>query len=276
MLLSVYALTAKVNAQVGAIESDYLEVTLTDQNGTAVLPALHLPIPEPADPTDPGEPPMTFIIPSVTVDFMEAVGPALTISDRFHVNDIDITVLSANLMPRANATRIPGQALERFLPVQIVAFSDGESAAGTNSPSDVVRIRTGIWDPTLGPGTLVFDQALTEPTAEQLDEPALNFAVQPILFDVAEPPAEGPTGQVVSDYVNMGPVTGFFISSDDPTHYAGLPPANATLTEDVLKGGSLTYTIRFVSDAVPEPASFGLCSVAVCGLGAIARRRPGG
>jgi PEP-CTERM motif len=268
-----------VRAQVAQPLSDFVELTLTDQNGLDVVPPMRFIVPEPTGVPDPGEV-ATFTLPAFTIDFLELSATGAQISDRFRINPCEVTVVSIDGPPRTNIPnlkRIPGAALEIFHPLQIVAFSDGEHPPGTvNLVSDYVRITQGFWNAALGPGQEVFFQEILEPTSEDVPEPRINFTAPPAFFDVAEPPIEDPTGQLISDYVDLPiSVAGAFISSDNQDSYVNLPPIGIRgfLVEDPLLGGTLHYDLRFVSHVIPEPASIMLLGIAIVGLGFTTARR---
>ena len=175
------------------------------------------------------------------------------------------------LPPRtANSTRIPASALETFQPIRIEAKSDGEITANA---SDTLTITVGYFGP--GTGTVVFAGVIPEPLPEGVTEPVLGFFIPPMFFDLEEPPIEtgGQLG-IISDYVDL--VQGVevrFISSDDPAIYQGLPPANGFVLENFETGGGVRYTLDFVSDAVPEPASIILLGMGLLSWALIDRRR---
>jgi hypothetical protein len=266
MLLGLMLSPAVVCAQDGSGRlSDFLELTITDQNGVDVISPMVFPFVEPPVAPDPGEPATIITVPGVTVDFMELSGTVEEISDRFQIGPLDVTVESADLVPRSGAKLIPGSALERFLPMRIVAFSDAESAAGTGV-SDTLRIFQGGYSDTLG--ELVYDEMIQEPPSETMPETMLSFVTPPAMFDVEEPLFEtGGVARVISDYVDLAEAGGFFISSDNPADYVNLPPMeiHVRLIEDPELGGTMIYTLRFVSDVVPEPGSVTLVVVG-CGL----------
>lgn len=178
------------------------------------------------------------------------------------------------MLQRTFAKLIPGTALERFEPVSIVAFSDGDNAA-TAGVSDTLRVIQGSYSGTSG--AVVYDEVIPEEPSETIPEPRLDFVTTPVFFDVEEPLFEtGGVSGVISDYVDLTDVVGFFLSSDNPGDYDNLDPAfplRGKLVEDPETGGTVYYSLRFVSDVIPEPATFILLGTGLLFMGFIRRRR---
>jgi hypothetical protein len=274
ILLGLILSPAVVRAQPGTAPlSDYLQLTITDQTGVDVIPPMFFPIDEPPVAPDPGEQPIQITIPGVTIDFMEGPVGAQDISDRFQIGPLVVNVWSEDLLPsRPEAKLIPGSALERFSPLSIVAFSDGENTAGTGV-SDTLRISQGGYSGT--PGEVVYDEVIEEPASETMPE-TLDFFVPPASFDVEEPLFEtGGEPGIISDYVDLGDVQGFFVSSDDSGIYLTVPDSyiQGILMEDPEFGGTMIYTLSFVSDVVPEPCSLILLALGLVGVYSCRRGR---
>jgi hypothetical protein len=67
----------------------------------------------------------------------------------------------------------------------------------------------------------------------------------------------------------------FFISSDNPADYDTLPQVfdiQGRLVEDPDVGGTMIYTLRFVSDVVPEPSSLILLALGFAAVYSCRRR----
>jgi len=277
-LLAGLALVPRVaSAQIGG-PSDSLSETIVDLGTGGPVPITVPPppaffsFPEASEPFDTVVP-----LPGREIDFIEGVGPTQGhISDRLSISPYEVRVASdgnpAGLPRRtANSTFIPFSALETFQPIRIDAKSDGELTNQTQS--DSLTITLGYYGP--GTGTVVFSGVIPEPLPEGVTEPVLTFVIPPTSFDIEEPPIEAGGQQgIISDYVDI--LTQFqvrFISSDDPAVYGNLPLANGFVLENFETGGGVRYSLDFVSDAVPEPASFILLSMGLLSWGLISRRR---
>jgi hypothetical protein len=270
-------------AQAGA-PSDILDEVITDQHGNTINHPISISIPEPV----PGatEAPIVVTVPPLTIDFHNPTSTGQTISDRLHIDSYQVTVRSddeTGLAPRSGATFIPVAANERFLPVSILAHSDGDNPNGTTgTESDHLHIVQGFY--TGQPAALIkvfADVPFIEPVPEGPDAPPrFDFAIPPTMYDVAE--ATTGTNSIISDYMDHGPITGYFISSDDQAVYDTTLPVDGIVLEDGLfatdpngpnpfYGGDLNFGLRFTSDTpVPEPGSIillamGLALVAVKG-----------
>jgi hypothetical protein len=251
-----------------AQNSDRLFEGITDHTGAPVAPArtLSYTIPEGA------EGPMIFAFPALTVDFYEPLTPP-TISDRFHFDPYTVSVQSddnpAGLPRRPGAILIPFAALETFTGMYIAGGSDGNMPPGPDS--DRLTITVGSYAGFAG--TTLLDLILPEGGKGGEFAP---FGALSVLFDVEEPNEGQPGWQpgIVSDYVDILDLTGFFLSSDDPTnpHYQG-PPNGIIIEKDAIEWGRLDYRLNFQSDVVPAPGT-----LLVLGMGMIpallpARRR---
>ena len=100
-LLLVLALgPSLVRAQNGPFLSDYVELTITDQDNLPIVPAIRYTIPEPTLLPDPGESSVVFTFPPFDIDFMEKTATGqLTVSDRFHINPVQVRVVSHRFCP---------------------------------------------------------------------------------------------------------------------------------------------------------------------------------
>ncbi len=260
-------------AQAGA-PSDSVSENVLDSTGAAVPlvapPPVVVMIPE----TAPSELALTVPMPGREINFLESTGAAQLISDRLSISPYELVVQSddeGGLPARTNAILIPASALETFQPIRIIARSDGE-VVGSNQSSDSLTITLGYYGP--GTGTVIFSGTISEPT-EGVTEASLTAVIPPTLFDIDEPPLE--TGGVlgkISDYLDIpAAIQVSFISSDEQGIYANLPPANGAITENVEAGGSVVYAVDFISDAVPEPASWMLLSIGLLSAGLIQFQR---
>ena len=270
-------------AQAGA-PSDILDEVITDQHGNTINHPISISIPEPV----PGatEAPIVVTVPPLTIDFHNPTSAGQTISDRLHLDSYQVIVRSDDeigLTPRAGATFIPVAANERFLPVSILTHSDGDNPNGTTgTESDHLHIVQGFY--TGQPAALIkvfADVSFAEPVPEGPDAPPrFDFAIPASSYDLAE--ATTGTNSIISDYLDHGQITGYFISSDNPADYDTALPVDGIVLEDGLfatdpngpnpfYGGDLNFALRFSSDTeVPEPGSIvllamGLALVAVKG-----------
>ena len=272
-LLAGLALVPRVTlAQTGG-PSDSLSETVVDL-GTGLSiplvapPNVFAPIPEGTGET------LSFFVPMPPrqIDFMEGTGPNQHLSDRLTISPYEVQVQSDSnpngLPPRTlpNVIRIPASALEKFQPIRIEAFSDGELTNTT--ASDTLTITLG-W---FGPGTGSVSTFTIPPVPEGQTEPPLTVFIPPTLFDIEEPPVEvGGAQGIISDYVDiLNQIQVTFISSDDLPF---TPPPNGVVFESLETGGGVRYSLDFFSDAVPEPATFALLSMGLLSLGLIGRRR---
>ena len=227
--------------------SDFLAEILTDRNSNPVSGGVSFVIPEGV------EGPVTFNIPALNIDFLEVTGAR---SDRFHLDPFTVTVTSdtdpGGLARRPNAILIPAAANETFFPVVFFADSDGNTPGITQPGSDRFRLFVGAFAGNTG--MPVFDVTLSEPPDETTAERLGFTLIIPSGFDVEEPLSEtGGVSGIISDHIDLSPVSGFFLSSDNPSDYANLPPADGTLVEDPVNGNGLNYGLGFISDVVPEP-----------------------
>jgi hypothetical protein len=236
-------------------QSDLLFEDIRDHTDRIVIPGLSFLIPEGGNEVPPPIP-----IPSRTVDFFEPI--TSTISDRFRLNAYQVLVQSDDeigLPRRPNAILIPASALESFTPLFIAAGSDGDTGTGE---SDRLTIAAGVY-PGFG-GTVLFDQIIPEnPNGEFV--PFGPFVLQ---FDVEEVGQPG----VISDYVDLINIQGFFLSSDNPNdeHYQG-PFDGFIIEKNGPEFGKLNYMLNFESD-VPEPTAAFLLGIGVLSVGRTRRR----
>jgi hypothetical protein len=261
----VLAMSNRALAQAGA-SSDLLRVSLTTTSAAApdILPPLEIPIPE-------GTPEGTVtapIIPGVNLLYTE-LGPTGQPSDFLRINQYQVIIqsnLEAPLQRRTAvpAVAIPASAKEAFLPVSNFAGSDGNQPGTANTESDHVTIYTGFYG-QLNP-VPIFERSIIEPLPEGVTEGFIEFATGPLYFDLVEPDGSG-----VSDYVDLpNGITGFFLSSDNPSDFQSyIPTANAFVFEDPVTGVEVHYSVGFASDTeVPEPASCALLSLGALALAA--------
>jgi hypothetical protein len=281
-------------AQAGA-PSDILDEVITDQHGNKITLTtsphpIVVPIPEgtPANP----EGGIVVTVPPLTIDFHEPSNPTgQNISDRLHLDAYQVTIRSDDeigLVSRAGSIFIPVDARERFLPVSILAHSDSEQSTA-NTGSDHLHIVQGAFSGF--PGKLFADITLAEPTPDGEDTPPrVDFTIPATMYDIAEAGIPG-TNPIISDYLDHGPITGYFISSDNQSLYDPALPVDGIVLEDGLfatdpngpnpfYGGDLNFGLRFSSDPeVPEPGSIvllaaGLASVVVTGRKRLLRSAP--
>ena len=259
-------------AQVAPPDSDRVWETITDHHGVTINSPVSFSIPE--DPAEPGT--FTFTVPALTIDFVELTGG---LSDRFHFDPFDVHITSdgdpGGLFLRTGTTVIPESALESFTPVKIFAHSDGDGPNQTTTGSDHFQVFA------LGPLGLapIVDVIMAEtpvfPDGPDVP-PIVPFTTPRLMYDVLEP---GTPGQV-SDWLDIEPITGYFVSSDDPSAYPPLDgPVHGVIVEDGVAsdpfyGGDLNFALHFASDTeVPEPASLLLLGLGCLGLASIGRRR---
>jgi hypothetical protein len=258
--------------------SDILGESLTDLNPApgAVLPTpAPILIPEiPGETTD-----KVYPFPGHEIDFREQATSNFQFSDRLSVSPYQVRVVSDDnpngLPPRteADVIRIPASALESFSPYVITAKSDGEHPLGAVLESDHLTILAGAYGP--GSGKTLFDDFVQEPLPEGVTEPILTFTTPALRFDVIEPPGEVAGAQgIISDYVDVSPITVRFISTDDPALIANLPAAEGVVIENIETGGGVRVALNFTSDAVPEPSTMVLYVVGAIYL--VCVRRPRG
>jgi len=262
-------------AQAGAL-SDLFNESLTDAAGNniplpAVRPLVNVPIPE--SPTAEG--PFTITVPAMNIGFTESTATGSGPSDYLHINSYQVIVRSDDevglpFRTAVPARVIPASANETFLPVSIFAGSDGDQVTGA-AGSDHVTVYVGFFGQA-NP-TPVFDATLPEPTDPLAPERVDFNTAGALFFDLVEPPGEG--GSLpVSDYVDFpNGVTGFFISSDNPADFSGLPAPDATVIEDPINGMTVHYSTGFVSDVVPEPGSLVLLGLGLVAIGFSGRRQ---
>jgi hypothetical protein len=269
-----------VLAQAGAPNSDLLQEFITDHNAPAATPDV---------PMLPGFPPIVsieipevspegtaqvFTMPGRVIDFREGASTA-PISDRLSFNQYQVGVVSdeeVGLPPRANAIQIPASALEAFLPISISAFSDGDQVAAAQPESDHLTITIGYHGRGTGDVT---EFPIPEPVwVGDGTEPIFSHVIPGLSFDIVEPGAvPGTTQGIISDYVDISEIGVTFISSDDQAIYSQFSPAHGFVIEDHLLGGSVTYSLGFVSDTnVPEPTSITLLCIGLVSAGLL--RRP--
>ncbi len=269
----LFAFTTFAPAQTGTF-SDSLSEAVVDLAGANVPlapPTVSFPIPEGQEPVD-----LVFPLPGRQIDFVEETPVTNIISDRLSISPYEVRVASdpnpGGLPPRTNAIRIPASALESFLPLSILAKSDGNAANPVQELSDSLTITLGSYGP--GTGTVIFSEVIPEPLPEGVTEPVLGFVIPPTLFDIVEPPGEtGGVDGIISDYVDLlTQIEVRFISSDDPALYANLPPAQGFIVESITAGGGIHYYLDFRSDAIPEPCAIGLIGVAATALVTLRRR----
>lgn len=256
--------------------SDRLYEGITDHMMAPVAPArtLSYTFPEGA------EGPMFRAFPALTVDFYEPTTPPNLprISDRFHFEPYTVRVESddtAALPRRAGAILIPFSALETFTAMYIAGGSDGDVIPG-GPDSDRLTIVFGSYAGFAG--TTFLDMILPE-AGKGSESATFTFSA---FFDVEEPD-EGQPGWhpgLISDYVDILDLTGFFLSSDSPGQYDPNMLVNGTITEKLSSPGDpnsewgrLDYRLNFESDVVPGPGT-----LLVLGMGLVpgllpARRR---
>ncbi len=259
------------SAQVGP--SDTMTETITDMGTGLPVPIVFGPPPVVVSILEgSAEPVVAMTMPARQFDFIEGFGPNQGhLSDRLTISPYDIRIQSdsdpGGLPPGGpGVIRIPAAANETFQPIRIEAFSDGEQPNGT--ASDLLTITLGYYGP--GTGSVVFSGVIPE-APEGTPEPPLTFTIPLTLFDIEEPLAEtGGVPGVISDYFDiLSEVQVQFISSDD---LQTSPVTNGFVTE-LTTGGGVLYAINFTSDAVPEPTSLGLLSVALLAAGMFVHRR---
>jgi hypothetical protein len=275
------AIAAKTSfAQAGPPDSDLLQEFITDHNAPAATPDVPIlppfpPIVSIKIPEVSPEVPQVFTMPGRAIDFREGASTA-PISDRLIINQYQVRVVSddeAGLQPRTNAIRIPVSALERFLPISISAFSDGDQVTAAQPESDHVTITLGYHGPGTGD---VSEFPIPEPTGpDDVTEPIFSHIIAGLNFDVVEPGAIPGTNQgLISDYVDVSEIAMTFISSDDQAIYGQFAPAHGFVVEDHILGGGVTYSLGFASDTdVPEPSSMLLMGLGGIALVAAYRRR---
>jgi hypothetical protein len=258
-------LPARAHAQANT-NSDVVSEVVLDRAGNTVPivnpPPLNFTIPEGT-----GEAQVIVPVPPRNLDFLE--GPGSLPSDRLHIDPYEINVVSdpeAPLTRRPNAILIPASAGEVFLPLSILADSDGDPSG---QDSDSIKIFHGFYSGAPNP-VPVFSQTVIDVTGTEAPE-VIPFTLPAVSFDVEEPPIEtgGQTG-LISDYVDLPSITGFFLSSDNPADY-GTILANGSIIEDPVNGNGISYAVGFTSDVVPEPAAILLLSSV--GMGLVLRRR---
>jgi len=259
--------------QAGAV-SDITAEFITDHHGTTIGSPLSYSISE-SIPPEPGA--ITQLFPGLTIDFYEPSAPGSgvppQISDRLHIDPYQVTVTSDDENPlasRPGAIVIPASANETFLPFSIFVHSDGDGQA---SESDHLVITVGYYGP--GTGAVVLDLLFPEtpdPSAE-----GTPFTILGASYDVLEASLTGVTS--VSDYFDHSPITGYFISSDNPADYdPNLIPDGIVIEDglaaDPFYGGDLTYSLGFTSDGnVPEPSSVILLGTGAAAILLLGRRR---
>jgi PEP-CTERM motif-containing protein len=282
-LLAGLALVPRMASAQAGLESDFLGEFVRDQNPQIPPPILPgVPLVPPAVSYTIGEgsaaeAPQVFAFPGREIDFQDPSPLAVLISDRLSITPYQVSVQSDNnpdgLPRRADAVLIPRSALERFAPFSILAHSDGNVPGTVALESDHLTISLGYHGP--GTGTTDFNGTIVEPPQEGLPEDFLTHTIAPVHFDVEQPLAEtGGKAGVISDYVDiLTPIQVTLISSDNPSVFANLPPAQGFVFENNLTGGGVRYSLGFASDAVPEPASFILLGTGLLSLGLIGRRR---
>jgi hypothetical protein len=270
LFAALFVIPRVASAQAGGT-SDTLSETILDLTPGAAGPITITPpfasftFPEATESFD-----TVVSLPGREINFLEAETQSR--SDRFSIAPYQVRVASdANpngLARRDNATLIPASALESFLPLSIVARSDGESTNQTQG-SDSLTILIGYFGP--GTGSVVFSGLIPQPP-EGVAETPLVFVIPPTSFDIEEPTAE--TGGVqgkISDYLDIiTQIEVRFISSDDQSVYG---PAFGAVQENIQTGGGLNYALEFRSDAVPEPASYILLSIVLSSLALIGGRQ---
>jgi hypothetical protein len=278
----VLLLARFAQAQAGA-PSDVLDEVITDHHGNTITLATS---PHPISVTiaEPGpgavEGGIVVTVPPLTIDFHEPASPTgQNISDRLHLDSYQVIIRSddeAGLTPRSGSIFIPVAANERFLPVSILAHSDGNNPNGTTMESDHLHIVQGSY--TGFPGKLFADVSFAEPVPDGPDAPPrFDFMIPGISYDIAE--ATTGTNSIISDYLDHSPITGYFISSDNQADYDTTIPVDGIVLEDGLSsdpfyGGDLNFALRFSSDIeVPEPGSIVLLAIGVASVIVTGRKR---
>jgi PEP-CTERM motif len=281
--LGALAFVPRVAFSQSGTQSDLLSEIVLDHNGPAAAPDVPLMPPAVSFPIPEGtaEVGLTFTLPGRVIDFREvgATGNGF-ISDRLIISPYQVFVQSddnpGGLPRRTDAVLIPREALESFLPLSIVARSDGEHQNTVDQESDTLTITLGSYGPGTGKvdffGTLV-DPPVPEPP--DVTEPDLTHVIHPIRFDIEEPLEEtGGQPGIISDYVDiMSEIQVKFISSDEPGRYDTGMPVDGFVMENIETGGGVSYGLVYRSDAVPEPSTMVLGALGFAALLGIALRR---
>jgi hypothetical protein len=214
-----------------------------------------------------GEAEKVITIPARDFNFREGAwdGP---ISDRLSISEFQVYIRSDNdpngLPRRSGAILIPASAMESFQPFKIVARSDAETVGG-NGESDSLTIYLR--------GIQLYSETIREPT-EGAAEAVLSFPILPLQFDIEEPVIEAGFPGVISDYFDiLTEATVTFTSSDNQSLFPAIPTASDILELPFANGDTLTYSLEFQSDVVPEPASLILVGVGLASIALVARKR---
>jgi hypothetical protein len=181
--------------------------------------------------------PREFRVPALTIDFVEGG----KISDRFHFNAFTVTVTSDEEEPLPDRRGMPIMS-EKFDLLSFIFASD-TNPTPQGGRSDSYGI--GVGKPAQ------VNQFLIEPAMENQAERA-PIKIDPTRFNVME------KGGGISDYVDLGRVTGYFLSSDNQADYNPNLHVDARIPEQ--GGGLMTYDLIFNS-AVSEPATIATSTV---------------